>query len=709
MTTEHPDLVPPAEHARATETLAGARDHLLGLQAPQGWWKGDLETNVTMDAEDLMLREFLGCRDEEDTVASAKWIRSNQREDGTWATYYGGPGDLSTTIEAYVALRIAGDRPDEPHMALAAHFVREHGGIEASRVFTRIWLALFGLWSWHDLPAMPPEIILLPPQVPFNVYDFGCWARQTVVALTVVAAYRPVRPLGFGLEELRTGVDPPRPGPSLLDWKGRFTLIDRLLHGYERLATTRAVRSTVREIALSSAERWIVRRQEADGGWGGIQPPWVYSILALHLRGFALDHPVIAHAFEGLEHFLVRRDGVRWLEACQSPVWDTALATIALIDAGVAPDDERLIRAASWLLGEEVRVRGDWSVRRPRVPAGGWAFEFANDSYPDVDDTAEVVMALRRVAHPDAAAIEAAVARGVTWIEGMVSEDGAWGAFDADNSREILYELPFSDFGAVIDPPSADVTAHVIEMLAEERGADPVILARGVESLRAAQEFDGAWFGRWGVNYVYGTGAAVPALVAAGVSPDDPVIRHAVTFLETHQNDDGGWGEDIRSYDDPSLRGEGVSTASQTAWALLALVSAGEAAGAAARKGVAFLAATQRPDGNWDEPWYTGTGFPGDFYINYHLYRLCFPVTALGRWLRAVRPGGEAPETSSSLGHFEGLMPLPLAGASHEPHVGRGRVQRGKSMGAKPLGDKFGPRARAARRRRSPRAFGTGS
>ena len=688
MSVERGDLVPPAEHAGASAALSRARSHLLALQSPHGWWKGDLETNVTMDAEDLMLRAFLGNLETEDAAASARWIRSQQREDGTWANFFGGPGDLSTTVEAYVALRIAGDTPSEPHMALASRFVRERGGLEASRVFTRIWLALFGLWSWDELPALPPELILLPARIPLNVYDFGCWARQTVVALTIVAAYRPARALPFAIDELRTGRRPSRPRPSLREWKGRFTLLDRVLHGYERLAARRLVRSTVREAALAAAERWVVRRQEADGGWGGIQPPWVYSILALHLRGYALDHPVLARAFEGLEGFTIRRDATRMLEACQSPVWDTALATIALSDAGVAPDDERLVRAATWLLGEEVRVRGDWAVRRPDVPTGGWSFEFANDNYPDVDDTAEVVMALRRVALPDASAVDAAVARGVAWLEGMVSSDGAWGAFDADNMRQILYQLPFSDFGAVIDPPSADVTAHAIEMLSDERGADPERIRRAVAWLREAQEPDGAWYGRWGVNYVYGTGAVVPALVAAGTDPDDPAIRRAVGFLEAHQNDDGGWGEDIRSYDDPTLRGEGVSTASQTAWALLALVSAGEAAGAAARRGVAFLATTQRADGNWDEPWYTGTGFPGDFYINYGLYRLCFPVTALGRWLRAVRPGGEAPEVASALPHAPDRAAAPDADAEQDAAAG----PRDGASG----------RARPSRRRRSP-------
>ncbi|HTX00337.1 MAG TPA: squalene--hopene cyclase [Acidimicrobiales bacterium] len=639
--TDRSPAVAAEELTAAAAALRRGRDHLLALQDRAGWWKGELETNVTMDAEDLMLRAFLAVLEPTDAAASAAWIRSHQRADGTWANYFGGPGDLSTTAEAYVALRIAGDQPGDEHMERAAAFVTSHGGIEASRVFTRLWFALFGWWPWEELPALPPELLFLPDRAPFSVYDFGCWARQTVVALTVVAAYRPVRPLGFAIDELRSGNAPAPPRPGLGDWRKRFVLIDEWLHRYEQLAKRPLVGGRLRQAALARAERWIVRRQEADGSWGGIQPPWVYSILALHLRGYPLEHPVLARAFEGLERFTIRRDGLRWLEACQSPVWDTALAVVALRDAGLEATEECLVRAGLWLLGEEVRFRGDWAVRRPELPTGGWAFEFENDNYPDVDDTAEVVLALRRVALPDEAALEGAVTRAVAWSEGMVSREGAWGAFDADNLREVLYEHPFCDFGAVIDPPSADVTAHMVEMLAAEQGAAPAVLDKAVGWLIEHQEPDGAWYGRWGVNYIYGTGAVLPALVAAGMETSHPVIRRGVEFLASHQNPDGGFGEDIRSYDEPRLRGAGASTASQTAWALIALVAAGEADSEVARRAVSWLVSTQLESGTWDEPYYTGTGFPGDFYINYHLYRLVFPVMALGRWCSAT--GGPLP------------------------------------------------------------------
>src|SRR6266545_1753767 len=537
---------------QAATALERGAGRLLALQDSDGWWKGDLETNVSMDAEDLLLREFLGIRTDERTKGAAAWIRSKQREDGTWATFHGGPPDLSTTIEAYVALRLAGDPEDAAHLRRAAAWIREAGGVERSRVFTRIWLALFGLWDWEDLPVMPPEMILLPSWVPLNVYDFACWARQTIVPLTIVSALRPVR-----------------------------------------------------------------------------------------LLGYPLDHPVLQAGLRGLEGFTVNDGPNVWLEACQSPVWDTGLAVIALADAGLAADHPALVRAGEWLLGEEVRRRGDWAVRRPALAPGGWAFEFANDNYPDIDDTAEIVLALRRVAHPDAERLHAALARGVAWVIGMQSGGGGWAAFDADNTSTLPLQLPFCDFGAVTDPPSVDVTAHVIEMLAVAGLGQSPVTRRGLDWLLREQERDGSWFGRWGANHVYGVGAALPALVAAGMDPRHGAIRRAVRWLVEHRNQDGGWGEDLRSYVDRQWRGRGASTASQTAWALLALLAAGERDSQAAARGVAYLAATQASDGSWDEPYYTGTGFPGDFYINYHLYRQVFPVMALGRYVNRTGPGAE--------------------------------------------------------------------
>jgi squalene-hopene/tetraprenyl-beta-curcumene cyclase len=608
----------PTAATTAQEALERARAHLLSLQHPDGWWKGELETNVTMDAEDIFLRHYLGILDEWQLSEAARWIRSKQREDGSWANFYGGPPELSTTAESYVALRIAGDRPEAAHMRAAASLVRDLGGVEATRVFTRMWFSLLGLWSWHDVPVVPPEQIFLPPSAPLSIYAFGCWARQTIVALQVATALRPMRPVAFAIDELLTERTPEPPADP---WGRAFTAIDRALHVYERRPI-----APLRRKALRTTERWIVDRQEADGSWGGIQPPWVWSVVALRALGRPLDDPVIVKALAGLDTFTIEDELGRRLEACQSPVWDTALAIIALLDAGMSPSDEPIARAARWLEDREIRVRGDWSVRNPKLAPGGFPFEFANDNYPDVDDTAEVLIALRRAGVGDEA-----IDRGVTWMLGMQSRSGGWGAFDVDNTSELAKKLPFCDFGEVTDPPSSDVTAHVLEALALEGQTDIDEARRGLEWLLREQEDDGSWFGRWGANYVYGTGAAVPALVACGLR-EHPSVRRAVEWLGRVQNDDGGFGEDLRSYDDPDWRARGESTASQTSWALLAL-HAVDALGESAERAVRWLVDTQRPDGSWDEPYYTGTGFPGDFYINYHLYRQVFPVSALGRIL----------------------------------------------------------------------------
>ncbi|MEV7611799.1 squalene--hopene cyclase [Streptomyces sp. NPDC089799] len=639
-----PDSGRAADRSPVDAAVGRATAHLLARQDPAGWWKGDLQTNVTMDAEDLLLRQFLGIRDEPTTRAAALFIRGEQGEDGTWATFHGGPSDLNATIEAYVALRLAGDPPDAPHMVRASAWIRARGGIASARVFTRIWLALFGWWSWDHLPELPPELVFLPRWAPLNIYDFGCWARQTIVPLTIVSAHRPVRPAPFALDELHTDARDPYPARPLApaaSWDGVFQRMDKALHLYRKVAPRR-----LRGAAMRSAARWIIERQENDGCWGGIQPPAVYSVIALSLLGYDLRHPVMRAGLESLDRFAVwREDGARMIEACQSPVWDTCLAAIALADAGLPADHPALVRAADWMLGEEITRTGDWAVRRPRLAPGGWAFEFHNDNYPDIDDTAEVVLALRRVKHPDPVRMEAAIARGVSWSLGMQSGNGAWGAFDADNTSPLPNRLPFCDFGEVIDPPSADVTAHVVEMLAVEGRAGDSRTWRGIEWLLAEQEPGGAWFGRWGTNYVYGTGSVVPALTAAGIPGSHPAVRHAVAWLESVQNDDGGWGEDQRSYRDPERwAGRGDSTPSQTAWALLALLAAGERDGKAVERGIGYLVDTQQEDGSWDEPHFTGTGFPWDFSINYHLYRQVFPLTALGRYLHGepFGPAGEA-------------------------------------------------------------------
>jgi squalene-hopene/tetraprenyl-beta-curcumene cyclase len=624
----------------ARRTLEPARENLLALQNGDGHWRALLQTNVTMDAEDLLLREFLGLRDEDRSRRAGVAIRSHQREDGSWANFYGGPGDLSTTVEAYWVLKLIGEDPQAEHMSRAARWIRAHGGQRSARVFTHIWMALFGLWPWDDIPALPPELILLPSWFPLNPYDFAAWARQTVVALTIVRSHRPVRPMALSLDELGPGAPAYVKPPS--SRTGRLLVLgDQLLRRYEHSPI-----KPLRRLALREAERWVVQRQEADGGWGGIQPPWVYSLIALTLQGYPPDHPVIQKALTGLEGFTVQEEDSCWLEACQSPVWDTALATLALAQSGSDPDDPALVRAGDWLLERQVtEVAGDWAVRRPNLRPGGWFFEYHNVNYPDNDDAGVVALALRAVDHPRPERVRRAVARAAEWLVGMQSGDGGWGAFDADNFRELCRKIPFSDFGEVIDPPSADVTAHAVELLyrgdfREHRASAEA----GLRWLLEAQEEDGSWFGRWGVNHIYGTWSVLMALEAAGLGGDHPAVRRAARWLEAHQNPDGGWGEDCRSYEDPAWIGRGESTASQTAWALLGLHAAGRSRSAAVRRGVQWLAERQRPDGGWDEPQYTGTGFPGYFYIKYHLYSLVFPVTALGHTVRALTAHGSAGE-----------------------------------------------------------------
>jgi squalene-hopene/tetraprenyl-beta-curcumene cyclase len=568
---------------------------LLELQRPDGVWVGELESNVTMTAQHLFWHHYLDLRTPELDRRIANELLARMRDDGTWAIWFEGPPDLSTSIEAYVACRLAGVDPGPRALA----FIQREGGIPKSRLFTKCFMALLGQWPWQKMVPIPPELVLLPSGSPFSIYNFSCWARQTFVALSIAQSLRPVRPADLDLSAI--GALPGRTRPA-----GRP--------------------NRLRRRAVQVGERWIRERQEADGSWGGIQPPWIWGIIALAALGHGLDDPTLGKAVEGWQGFIVE-DGERLRpEACQSPVWDTALAALALRACGVPADHEALRRAGDYLLREEVTVKGDWSLRKPELAPGGWAFEFENDLYPDVDDTAVVALALRELDRG-----EDAVARGVDWLVGMQSRDGGWGAFDVDNKAMWLYKVPFCDFGKVTDEPSADVTAHSLETLGT-LGTYPEAAENGIEWLLSEQEKDGSWFGRWGVNHIYGTGAALPGLEACGIPPDHPSMRRAVAWLDSVQQENGGFGEDIRSYADPAWRGRATfTTASQTAWALLAYVAAGNAEGLASRRAADYLCAAQRADGDWDEEQFTGTGFPLDFMIRYHLYRITFPLLALGR------------------------------------------------------------------------------
>ncbi|MBO0709377.1 MAG: squalene--hopene cyclase, partial [Candidatus Dormibacteraeota bacterium] len=533
--------------------------------------------------------------------------------------YHDGPADLSSGIEAYAALKVLGLDPAREEMTRALAVIHRMGGVAHARVFTKIWLALFGEYPWRGVPSMPPELVWLPKSAPLNLYDFSCWARQTVAPLLIVLSRRPRRQLGVELSELVV------PGTEDLltrvPGSGPFWWLDQLLKLYDRLplhpGRSRARRRLV---------RWIVERQEADGGWGGIQPPWVYSLIALNLQGRSLEDPVMAKGLSGMEGFALS-DGDGWrFQACMSPVWDTAWAVRALRAAGLERSHESLQRAVGWLLQEQIMGGGDWQVRSPGLEeCGGWAFEFENDHYPDVDDTAVVVCALLEGA-PNAR-VRQAVYRAGRWVQAMRSSNGAWAAFDRDNDSKWPYRLAFADFGALTDPPTEDVTAHVLEMMAANGATttDPLV-AGGVEYLRQTQQPGGAWHGRWGVNYIYGSWCVISALAA--LDAEHQRIERALGWLASVQNPDGGWGESCHSYDDPSFAGVGVSTPSQTAWAVMSFQLAGRGAEPAVAAGIRYLQERQR-EGTWDEPEFTGTGFPRDFYINYHLYRHVFPTMAL--------------------------------------------------------------------------------
>ena len=621
------------------------QEYLLGQQYEEGYWWGELESNVTITAEYLLLTHIFGMRDQNRWDQIVNYLKDKQRPDGTWSIYYGGPPDLNCAVEAYFAMKLAGVSPDEPFMRKAREVILSLGGVPKTRNFTKIWLALCGQWNWDALPTMPPEIIFLPSLFPFNLYEFSSWARSTIVPMTIILAMRPTSsvPEYAHIDELYPSISEPpsytvRGQPSIASWQRAFIEIDKVLRVWERTSFKPG-----REEAIKKAEEWILEHQEADGGWGGIQPPWVYSLIALKCLGYPVDHPAIVkgfQAFEGPKGFGIEEDGTFRTQSCLSPVWDTAWVTIAMRESGLSPNHPSLVKTGKWLLKEQITTDGDWIVKWPNGVPGGWAFEFENDWYPDTDDAAEVLLAINLLDLPRAEK-NRAIKLGVDWLLGMQSNNGGWGAFDKDNDKRLVTTIPFCDFGEVIDPPSVDVTAHILEMLGilGHRIEDYPSMQRALHYIKREQEIDGSWFGRWGVNYVYGTGAVLPALKVAGEDMSQPYVRRAVDWLKTRQNPDGGWGETCASYDYPSLNGQGPSTPSQTAWALLGLLAAGEIDSQATRDGVRYLIETQNKDGSWEEDYFTGTGFSGYFFIKYHMYRIYFPLLALGRYRRCILEG----------------------------------------------------------------------
>jgi squalene-hopene/tetraprenyl-beta-curcumene cyclase len=623
------------------DAIARATDAVFARQHEAGWWWAELQSNVTMTAEMLLLHRVWGTFDRVPRAAAERYFREEQRANGSWELAYGDGGELSVTIEAYFGLRMLGVPASDPALVHAREFILARGGITKSRIFTKMHLALAGAYDWAGLPALPPWLMMLPDRGPFSIYDLSSWARGSTVPLMILFDQKPVYGEPILLDELyaegreNARFTLPDAGGDLL--ARAFNGLDAVFQWMERNDLV-----PFRKAGLERAERWTVERQEATGDWGGIIPAMLNAMLALRALGYDVHDPVVVRGFAALDGFTITANGAYRVQPCVSPVWDTAIALRALVDAGVEPGDERLVRAASWLLEKQIVNRyGDWAVKNRTGKPGGWAFEFENAWYPDVDDSAMVVMALAAVRHPEPDRVRAAIARGAQWIASMQCKPGGWGAFDVDNDKAWLNRIPYGDLKAMIDPNTADVTARVLEMLARANLTfESPRFARGLAYLLAEQEADGAWFGRWGVNYVYGTSGALAALgpTPGGRAIDRAVVRGAV-WLKSVQNADGGWGETTDSYRDPTLRGIGPSTASQTAWGLIGLLAAAQrlpeiadAFEPAMERAAAYLVREQRADGNWNEPEFTGTGFPQHFYLNYHYYRLSFPLSALGRY-----------------------------------------------------------------------------
>lgn len=617
------------------QAIVLARDFFLREQLPGGYWWAELESNVTITAEYLMLFHFLGMADHGREQKIAAYLLRQQTPEGSWTIYHGGPGDLSTTIEAYFALKLAGFSPDHPSLKKAREFILSQGGIPKSRVFTKMFLALFGEFSWHGVPSMPIELMLLPEWAYFNIYSFSSWSRATIVPLSVTMTLRPVKKISPAARIQELYLRPPRRTDytftrehGIFSWKNFFIGVDHFLKIYEESPLRPG-----RRRATNRAEQWLLEHQESAGDWGGIQPASLNSIIALHCLGYANNHPVIVKGLRALDSFCLEDDDSLRLQSCISPTWDTALAMKALLSADVPGNHPSLVLSAEWLLDREVRTPGDWQVKAADLPPGGWAFEFRNDLYPDVDDTAFVMLALKDVSLPEESSRDDAIARGIAWCLGLQSHNGGWGAFDKNNTRHLLNKIPFADLEALIDPPTADLTGRILELLGNfgfTRHHPQAVKA--LRFIRETQEPEGPWWGRWGVNYIYGTWSVLTGLEAIGEDLSATYVRKAVEWLFSVQNSDGGWGETCASYHDRFLMGSGTSTPSQTGWALLALMAAGETGSAAVSKGIAYLIATQKPDGTWDEQEFTGTGFPKYFMIRYHIYRTCFPLTALGTY-----------------------------------------------------------------------------
>jgi squalene-hopene/tetraprenyl-beta-curcumene cyclase len=635
-----------ARLAALEEPLDRATRAALGLQKADGHWVFELEADATIPAEYILLRQFRGEAGGEELEAKiANYLRRIQGPHGGWGLYHDGPFDISASVKAYFALKTAGDAAEAPHMKRARDAILRHGGAEHSNVFTRVLLALYGILPWHSVPEMPVEIMLLPRWFPFHLSKMSYWARTVLVPLLVLQALRPraKNPRGITIDELfaappQTIRSSPRAPHQKRSWFAFFSAVHAALH-----AATPLIPSRARRRAIERAAVFVEERLNGLDGLGAIFPAMANATLMFDALG-RRDRAAVAR--QSIERLLVVHDKEAYCQPCVSPVWDTALMCHALLDARDAQAQTRITGALDWLASRQVLdVVGDWAERRPGVKPGGWAFQYENPHYPDLDDTAVVVMAMDRARHEGAGArFDDTIARAVEWVVGLQSKNGGWAAFDADDEYYYLNNIPFADHGALLDPPTEDVTARCVSMLAQLGEAHSDALQRGVGYLLGTQQSDGSWYGRWGMNYIYGTWSVLCALNAAGVAHDSAPLRKAVDWLVGIQNPDGGWGEDGDSYK-LDYRGHETapSTASQTAWALLGLMAAGAVNHAAVERGVAYLLRTQVEHGFWDEERFTATGFPRVFYLRYHGYRRFFPLWALARYRNLKGGNGRVP------------------------------------------------------------------
>jgi len=632
-------------------TLEGAQKWLVAHQKKDGHWVADLCADTTLESDMIMLYVFLGWQDRpavrEKINRLAAYILKCQQEDGGWPIYKNGPSEISCTFKSYWSLKLAGYSADDARLVRARECLFRLGGVHKINSYSKFYLALFDLYDWGGVPSIPPELMFFPNWFYFNIFEMSSWTRAIVIPLSILWAKRPKMrlPANGRIDELfpdgtpawvPVGGDRFNPPEGFFSWRKLFLEIDAFIKDFEGRGPY-----FIRGWALSMAKRWILQHNEKSDGLAAIFPSMLNTILALKVLGEPDDHPVLQHNLMHLEKFFLDQgeNGIQVMP-CLSPVWDTAISVLALAESGMRPDHPVLVKATRWILDHEIKMAGDWRLKNPTGPIGGWAFEYENAFYPDIDDTAMVLLALRRVhlEGPLAFEREKAFLRGLNWILSMQSTNGGWAAFDVDNTKWIFTQIPFADHNAMIDPPTVDVTARVLEALGLV-GYDKsyASVRSAVDFIKREQEADGSWYGRWGVNYIYGTWQAVRGLTCVGESPDDPGIQNALSWLRSVQQPDGGWGERCDTYDDPARKGSGPSTPSQTAWALMAFLSCGLVDDPAVERGIAYLVTTQREDGTWNEDEFTGTGFPKVFYLEYTYYRHYFPLLALGMYRRLLR------------------------------------------------------------------------